>query len=310
MIDPQTTKKFEKLGYRFVGQNKHSAVKVCTWVKHSLRNKQRKGNAQENYCYKQKFYGIASHRCVQMSPAIPFCTERCEFCWRPRDVSAPKWVGDADEPKEILDGCIREQVALLQGFRSIIADSQKMYEAEHPKHFAISLDGEPLLYPKINNMIEELARRQMTSFLVTNGTLPDVISDLTEPTQLYVTLPAPNVEVYEKTCRPIIAGAWTRVNQSLSLLNNFSCNTVVRLTLVRDLNMIHPEQYAKIIDKNDPKYVECKSFMSVGAARERLPYSAMPLHDEIRAFAEKLADASGYKIKDEKRDSRVVLLER
>ena len=300
--------KFEKLGYRFVGPSKHSAVKICTWTKHSLRDKKRIGG-KENFCYKQKFYGISSHRCVQMTPSL-FCTERCEFCWRPSDVKAPKWVGKADEPSEILDECIKYQANLLQGFRSIVKDKIKMHEAEHPKHFAISLDGEPLMYPKINAMIEEIARRRMTSFIVTNGTLSGVVEDLTEPTQLYITLPASNEEIYEKTCRPLVGDAWAKINRSLMMLSSFSCNTVVRLTLVRKLNMAHPEQYAKIIDRTNPKFVEVKSFMSVGAARERLSYERMPLHDEIKEFAEKISSESGYKVRDEKRDSRVVLLTR
>jgi tRNA wybutosine-synthesizing protein 1 len=50
--------------------------------------------------------------------------------------------------------------------------------------------------------------------------------------------------------------------------------------------------------------------MSVGFSRQRLPYSVMPTHDEIREFAQKVADLLGYKVTNEKRDSRVVLLER
>ncbi len=307
-MNTETAKKFEKIGYRLVGPNRHSGVKVCTWAKHSLSDRQRIGG-QDNFCYKQRFYGIQSHRCVQMSPAIPFCTEMCEFCWRPRSATAPKWTNGMDEPAEILDGCIAQQVELLQGFRSI-AEPRKMFEAEHPKHIAISLDGEPLLYPKINGLIEEIAKRGMTSFLVTNGTMPGALRSLKEPTQLYITLAAPDQATFEKTCRPLIPDAWEKLNESLSLLNSFSCNTVVRLTLVRGLNMLSPEGYAKIIEKSSPRYAEVKSFMSVGYARERLPYSAMPLHDEIREFAQNIAEESGYKIRDEKKDSRVVLLEK
>ncbi|MBQ2486045.1 MAG: 4-demethylwyosine synthase TYW1, partial [Methanomethylophilus sp.] len=52
----------------------HSAVKLCGWLKESLvhcRN-----------CYKQDFYGIQSHRCLQMTPSINECTHMCPFCWR------------------------------------------------------------------------------------------------------------------------------------------------------------------------------------------------------------------------------------
>jgi tRNA wybutosine-synthesizing protein 1 len=74
--------------------------------------------------------------------------------------------------------------------------------------------------------------------------------------------------------------------------------------------MVDAEGYAEIIRKNEPKNVELKSFMSVGAARERLPYEAMPLHEEIKQFSEKVAELSGYRIVDEHTPSRVVLLKR
>jgi wyosine [tRNA(Phe)-imidazoG37] synthetase (radical SAM superfamily) len=50
--------------------------------------------------------------------------------------------------------------------------------------------------------------------------------------------------------------------------------------------------------------------MSVGFSRSRIPYDAMPLHNEIQEFAKIISEVSGYKIKDEKSDSRVVLLEK
>jgi wyosine [tRNA(Phe)-imidazoG37] synthetase (radical SAM superfamily) len=36
----------------------------------------------------------------------------------------------------------------------------------------------------------------------------------------------------------------------------------------------------------------------------------MPLHEEIKEFAEKIANNIGFKVADEKRDSRVVLLKK
>jgi tRNA wybutosine-synthesizing protein 1 len=78
--------------------------------------------------------------------------------------------------------------------------------------------------------------------------------------------------------------------------------------MVRDLNMKEPEKYSKLIEKALPNFVEVKSFMSVGFSRQRLPYSVMPLHEEIKEFSQKIADSIGYKFANEKKDSRVVLL--
>lgn len=50
--------------------------------------------------------------------------------------------------------------------------------------------------------------------------------------------------------------------------------------------------------------------MYVGYSRKRLRFKDMPIHTEIKNFAEELSALTGYKILDEARDSRVVLLSR
>ncbi len=62
----------KKQKYHLVGA--HSAVKRCKWLYESIVN--------DRPCYKQKFYGIKSHRCIQMSPSLYYCTQQCLFCWR------------------------------------------------------------------------------------------------------------------------------------------------------------------------------------------------------------------------------------
>jgi wyosine [tRNA(Phe)-imidazoG37] synthetase (radical SAM superfamily) len=136
-------------------------------------------------------------------------------------------------------------------------------EAMNPNHAAISLDGEPFLYPKLGGLIKEFRDRDMTSFVVTNGTLPERIEGLnTFPSQLYITLPAPNKEIYKKICRPMIKNGWEKITQSLDLLNSLSCRTVVRLTAVKNLNLMenYLDEYIKIIDKANPNFFEIKGF--------------------------------------------------
>jgi len=299
----QEIKRYESMGYRIVGKYKHSAVKPCLWCKKALKN--------EGFCYKHKFYGIESHRCVQMTPALFWCTHRCLFCWRNVDATlAPSMEGVAlDDPATIVDACIEAHKELLQGYKGNPKVSKVRFEeAMRPRHMTLSLAGEPTLYPKVGELIEEILSRKMTCFLVTNGTRPDVLAKIHEPTQLYITLPAPNEEVYRRTCRPLLADGWKRLNQSLELLSSFSCNTVIRLTLVKELNMVNAEEYGKLVARYEPRYVEVKSFMSVGFARNRLPYESMPLHEEIKEFALKIAEACGYVVRDEQEESRVVLL--
>jgi tRNA wybutosine-synthesizing protein 1 len=293
----------ERSGYRFVGEHKHSAVKVCHWTKKSLLG--------TGFCYKQQFYGIQSHRCLQMTPSLPFCDHRCIFCWRNISVTRSSWLGEVDEPGDILDGAIFAQRKLLSGFKGNPATNMKKWqEAQEPKHCAISLAGEPTLYPKINGLIEECGRRGMTSFLVTNGMHPEVLERITEPTQLYISVVAPDQETYKTVCQPTARDGWERLNRSLELMPSFACRKVIRLTLVKGLNMKNVAGYAELIKKTGSDFVEVKGYMWVGYSRARLRMENMPLHQEIRAFAEGLARETGYKLVDESEPSRVALLKR
>jgi len=185
-------------------------------------------------------------------------------------------------------------------------------EAKNPIHAAISLEGEPTLYPRLGELVEAFYDRGFKSvFIVTNGTRPDVLGGLgVEPTQLYVSLCAPDEETYRRTCRPTAAGLWDRVMETLELLDSFSCPTVLRHTLVPKLNMRNPEGYARLAEHSNATYMEPKAAMSVGAARERFSYSEMAWFEDIRGFAEELAAASSYEIVDEHRWSSIVLLSR
>ncbi len=295
--------KTTEMGYRFVGR--HSAVKVCSWTKESIRGK--------NVCYKNKFYGIESNQCIQMTPAMFFCTFNCLHCWRNFDYILPRAREDWDEPHAILEGCISAQREVLQGFwGSDTADKQKLREAMKPKHVAISLSGEPTLYPHLPEFIDEIMSRDMTAFLVSNGTSPEMIQRLLEhqPTNLYVSFYGTTPEMYKRAAVPMVKDFWENVNKSLRLLGKFDCNTVVRLTLTKGLNFSDPKGYAEIIEKSGTKFIECKSFMAVGGSRRVLAYEAMPLFNEIVDFSEQIEKHSSYKIVNQKADSRVVLLSR
>ena len=242
-----------------------------------------------------------------MSPWFA-CTHRCLFCWRDvRDNLVPETI---DSPKDIVDGCIKEQKKILQGFKgSETSNKERFKEAEQPLHFAISLTGEPCLYPLLPELVDEIKSRGMTAFIVTNGTAPEMLKKLIshQPTQLYMTLPAPDEETYLKTCNPENESCWEKIQESLKLIKEFN-RSCLRLTLVKGVNMIHPEKYAEIIKQTNPDFVELKAYMWVGHSRERLEQKDMPLHPEIKEFAEKVAKAIDWKIIDEKPESRVVLI--
>ena len=62
----------EKQQYRVIGN--HSAVKICHWTKESLTS--------GRVCYKEKWYGIKSHRCMEFTPSAIWCDHHCLWCWR------------------------------------------------------------------------------------------------------------------------------------------------------------------------------------------------------------------------------------
>ncbi|MEM1511312.1 MAG: 4-demethylwyosine synthase TYW1 [Candidatus Jordarchaeales archaeon] len=299
----------KKQKYQLVGR--HSAVKRCHWFYKALTGR--------GHCYKQEWYNIRSHRCLQMTPCAVFCTNRCLPCWRlePGDLGF-EWDQmailreDVDEPEEIVEECIRAQRRILTGFNPAhhqLVSEEKWREALEPKHAAISLAGEPTLYSELGGLIEAFHRRGMTTFLVTNGVVPERLEEIEEPTQLYLTLYAPSEDVYKQVCRPLLKDAWSRVVESLSLLRSFSCPTVVRLTLVKGLNFMEPEKYAELIKLAEPTYVECKSYVSVGMSLRRgLNNSNMVGVGELRLFAEKIGEELGYNIIGESVSSRVILL--
>jgi tRNA wybutosine-synthesizing protein 1 len=284
-----------KQGYHLVA---HGAVKPCLWLNRSLR-----GGDQ---CYKHHFYGISSHRCVQMTPTMQ-CNHLCLHCWRPIDepIAPPAiWI----EPKELLDGILHEQQRILSGYGgSETTDLNRLEEARQPAHVAISLMGEPTLYPHLDELIREIDRRNMTSFLVTNGTRPDVLENL-KPTQLYMSLNAYDEELYRRISNPSSLGLWEKIKESLSILKDAPSRTVVRMTLVRGLNMSNPEGYARLLELSKPDFVEAKAYMHLGRSRARLDRNSMPEHQEIINFAKKLSNALGYDLADEVPLSRVALL--
>ena len=185
----------------------------------------------------------------------------------------------------------------------------------NPIHVAISLDGEPTLYPLIGSLIQEIARRGMTSFLVTNCTLPYRLQEMAEhgiePTNLYLSLYGPDSETYANVTQPMIANAWEKVLASLRLMARFSqSRTIIRLTLVKGQNMHSPQHYSKLVMEAGPDIIELKGYSWLGESRRRLPINAMPYQSEINKFAKEMAKATGYEFVAEDVVSRVALLAR
>jgi tRNA wybutosine-synthesizing protein 1 len=289
----------EKQGYRIVGR--HSAVKVCHWTRERLLRKRP--------CYKAKFYGIESHRCLQMTPSVAWCQHRCVFCWRPIEHTLGTEMDfEVDEPSFIVEEAIEKQRELLSGYWGEKRVSRgEVEEAYNPRHAAISLAGEPTTYPYIDGLIKEFHKRGFTTFLVTNGQNPEALEGV-EPTQLYLSLIAYDRDLYRRINNPQLEDGWERLNRSIDIFSEKKTKRVVRITLVRGYNLEHPERFAPLIERADPDYVEPKGYVHVGYSRRRLQREDMPSFDEVRRFGEVLGRETGYQVKDSSRDSKVVLL--
>ncbi len=297
----------KKQKYHLIGN--HSAVKRCKWLYESIVN--------GRVCYKEKFYGIKSHQCLQMTPSLYYCTQHCLFCWRAQSGDLQvTWdemkMPTLNSPEEIVDASIKAQEKILSGYNGHPrADWRKLTEAHQPKNVAISLTGEPTLYPNIGELLRTYRQKGFTTFLVTNGTLPSRLSKLSqEPTQLYISLCAPNEQIYKQVCRPLMPNAWGYLNESLELLQSVKCRTVMRMTLVKNHNMGNIDEYAKLVEKANPTFIEAKAYMHIGFSNLRLGFDDMPNLAEVKAFASALAEKTGYSLIDESADSRVVLLSR
>ena len=300
MGDQDLSNELEGQGYQLTGR--HSAVKLCYWTRQSLVN--------GRDCYKGRFYGIQSHRCLQMSPAIDSCNLHCRFCWRNQGWENDETMTEYDDPEGLLDRSIEAQRRILSGFKGDPSvDLARWEETQSPRHIAISLTGEPTLYPKMNRFLELCHERGITTFLVTNGTNPDALRALDPlPTQLYVSVTAPNAEVFRRLTLPAQEDAWERLCESLSIVRDLKTRRVVRHTLVKGWNLGWVDAYAELDLIARPDFIEPKGYVYMGKSRQRLGTDHVPSHEEIGGFARALARRTGYLLLDESPESKVYLL--
>jgi tRNA wybutosine-synthesizing protein 1 len=291
-------KPLEKQGYQFFSKSSSAALKPCMWCKRAL--------AGGEMCYKHQFYGIDSHRCVQMTPTLR-CNQRCLFCWRSFE-HEPEEMEECP-PETILAGVHKFQKKALAGYNAVLDNTvtkERWQEALDPRHVAISLSGEPTLYSQLPQLIDLFNSKGYTTFLVSNGTHPEMLRRC-NPFQMYVSLDAPDEQTYLTVCRPS-GNYWEQVKESLRDLGLH--RSAVRITLVKGLNDFSPEKYAAILQDTGAQFVEVKGYMYLGYSRNRLARENMPDHAHVRSFAEKIAAACDYRFRDENELSRVICMER
>lgn len=282
--DSPTFKALTKQGYTIVGS--HSGVKICRWTKSALRGR--------GSCYKFAFYGIKSHLCMETTPSLS-CSNKCVFCWRHgTNPVGTTWRWQVDPPKEIIDGALAghyQKIKMLRGVPGVSAE--RFAEAFRVKHCALSLVGEPIFYPHINEFVGMLHEKRISSFLVCNAQHPRELAAMNQVTQLYVSIDAATKESLKAVDRPLNRDFWERLQECLAILREKrNQRTVFRLTLVKGFNAEEVENYAKMVAKAMPCFIEVKGMTYCGTSKGNpLTMKNVPYYHEVLDFVEQLNEA-------------------
>ena len=271
-----------KQGYKILGS--HSGVKLCRWTKAMLRGR--------GGCYKHTFYGIESHRCMETTPSLA-CANKCTFCWRHHTNPVGKtWRWQMDDPLELVEAAVSEHCKMVKQMKGVPGVlPEKLEEGMNPKHCALSLVGEPIMYPEIGKFVSELHSRKISTFLVTNAQFPEAITNLPPITQLYVSVDAATPETLKAIDRPLFADYWDRFIGSLTSLKDKQQRTVYRLTLVSGWNMEEVAAYAKLIDLGQPDFIEIKGVTYCGSSdASSLTMKNVPYHKDVCEFGEAIVN--------------------
>ncbi|KAG7941694.1 hypothetical protein I3843_16G057500 [Carya illinoinensis] len=281
MVTPVIRASLEKQGYKIIGS--HSGVKICRWTKSQLRGR--------GGCYKHSFYGIESHRCMEATPSLA-CANKCVFCWRHHTNPVGKsWQWKMDDPLEIVNTAIDLHTNMIKQMKGVPGvKMERLMEGLAPRHCALSLVGEPIMYPEINTLVNELHRRRISTFLVTNAQFPEKIEALKPVTQLYVSVDAGTKESLKAIDRPLFGDFWERFIDSLKALKEKLQRTVYRLTLVKGWNIEDIDAYSELFSIGKPDFVEIKGVTYCGSsATSKLTMENVPWHSDVKAFSEALA---------------------
>jgi len=301
MVTPMLRKSLTKQGYKIIGT--HSGVKLCRWTKSMLRGR--------GGCYKHTFYGIESHRCMETTPSLA-CANKCVFCWRHHsNPVGTEWRWKMESAEFILKGALESHYKMINEFKGVPGVlPDKLEEGMQAKHCALSLVGEPIMYPEINKFVRLLHKEKISSFLVTNAQFPDAIRDMEPCTQLYVSIDASTKDSLKKIDRPLFKDFWERFLASLAELKNKGQRTVYRLTLVKGWNAEEMDNYAKLVEIGQPDLIEIKGVTFCGSSKaSTLTMENVPWHTEVVKFVSDLVDRlPGYDIASEHEHSNCILV--
>lgn len=307
MLTPSLRKALTKQGYRLLGS--HSGVKMCRWTKAMLRGR--------GGCYKHTFYGISSYQCMEMTPSLA-CANKCVFCWRHhKNPVGKEWRWQADGPEDLITLALKNHKDMIKQMKGVPGvEKERFEEAFTVRHCALSLVGEPIIYPYINEFVDLLHSKDISSFLVTNAQFPDKIVTLfffffghlpfffliTSPqdainpvTQLYVSVDAATKDSLQKVDRPLFADFWERFLSCLDSLSRKGQRTVYRLTLIKEWNVDELLNYGQLVERGKPSFIEIKGVTYCGTSKaSTLTMKNVPFHEEVVRFCEELISSTPF----------------
>jgi len=263
-------------------------------------------------CYKHTFYGIESHRCMETTPSLA-CANKCVFCWRHHsNPVGTEWKWKMDSAELIFETALKNHYGMINEFKGVPGvKPERLEEAFIVKHCALSLVGEPIMYPEINKFVDLLHSKKISTFLVTNAQFPDAIKALKPVTQLYVSVDAPTKESLKRIDRPLFKDFWQRYLDSLKALGDKHQRTVYRLTLVKGWNTEDIQQYDNLINLGRPDFIEIKGVTYCGESNaSSLTMNNVPWHEEVISFVNELQKyvSHEYEVTCEHKHSLCILL--
>ncbi|EPY77572.1 hypothetical protein CB1_001241020 [Camelus ferus] len=227
---------------------------------------------------------------------------------------------DASERRAMISPALREALT-KQGVPGV--KEERFEEGMTVKHCALSLVGEPIMYPEINRFLKLLHECRISSFLVTNAQFPVEISHFPLSVLLASALPflmlQPNLtdtENHDKSLKHygfllLVGFENLRFKHRGRLwLSSQQQRTVYRLTLVKAWNVDELQAYAELVSLGSPDFIEVKGVTYCGeSSASSLTMANVPWHEEVARFVCELVELiPDYEIACEHEHSNCLLI--
>jgi len=226
---------------------------------------------------------------MEVAPAL-CCTYR-HHRWRHLDSPVVrKWNYYTDDAKDLALEFVKQHLALMNDVMARDAKPDRLEKAQTVRACDFSLLGEPVVYPGINTLLTRLHNLKIATWMDDIGMHPKELDALPTPTQLTLTVLAPTPHWMEMLMQSVFEDPWDRFQASLVVLAKKPYRTALRLVLIETLLDGHFQDYADIICKAKPDFVEGNSNVYIGMYP---PFTTSdsnpaPAHEKVLQFCHML----------------------